>query len=305
MTKKQPESSLLLGLTAFIWGIAFVAQKSGASDVGPLTFSASRYFLGAIAILPCAYFFSEKKMPTAKRRLSLLAGSLCGALLFVASFLQQIGIQQTTVGKAGFITTLYIIIIPLIGLLFKQQVAKHVWFSVLLALVGMYLLCLTDGRFSIQSGDVYVFFCAIGFACQILIIDYFLPKVDPIYFAITQFFVAGLIALIFLPFFEPLDFSGIMSAKVSILYAGVISAGIGYTMQIIAQKHVQPILASMIMSLEAVFSLLAGFLILGDRLSSRELLGCLLVFVAIIFAQLPIDKIKQKIGKRNLAGRFD
>lgn len=244
-------------------------------------------------------------MPSAKRRLSLLAGSLCGALLFVASFLQQIGIQQTTVGKAGFITTLYIIIIPLIGLLFKQQVAKHVWFSVLLALVGMYLLCLTDGRFSIQSGDVYVFFCAIGFACQILIIDYFLPKVDPIYFAITQFFVAGLIALIFLPFFEPLDFSGIMSAKVSILYAGVISAGIGYTMQIIAQKHVQAVLASMIMSLEAVFSLLAGFLILGDRLSSRELIGCLLVFVAIIFAQLPIDKMKQKIGKRNLAGRFD
>lgn len=305
MTRKQLESSLLLGLTAFIWGIAFVAQKSGARDVGPLTFSASRYFLGAIVILPCAYFFSEKKMPTAKRRLSLLAGSLCGALLFVASFLQQIGIQQTTVGKAGFITTLYIIIIPLIGLLFKQQVAKHVWFSVLLALVGMYLLCLTDGRFNIQSGDVYVFFCAIGFACQILFIDYFLPKVDPIYFAITQFFVAGLIALIFLPFFEPLDFSGIMSAKVSILYAGVISAGIGYTMQIIAQKHVQPVLASMIMSLEAVFSLLAGFLILGDRLTIRELLGCLLVFVAIIFAQLPIDKIKQKIGKRNLAGRFD
>ncbi|MCJ1995844.1 DMT family transporter [Lactococcus piscium] len=305
MTKKQLESSLLLGLTAFIWGIAFVAQKSGARDVGPLTFSASRYFLGAITVLPCAYFFSEKKMTSAKRRLSLLAGSLCGALLFVASFLQQIGIQQTTVGKAGFITTLYIIIIPLIGLLFKQQVAKHVWFSVLLALVGMYLLCLTDGRVNIQSGDVYVFFCAIGFACQILFIDYFLPKVDPIYFAITQFFVAGLIALIFLPFFEPLDFSGIMSAKVSILYAGVISAGIGYTMQIIAQKHVQPVLASMIMSLEAVFSLLAGFLILGDRLTIRELLGCLLVFVAIIFAQLPIDKMKQKIGKRNLAGRLD
>ncbi|MGX6990853.1 DMT family transporter [Pseudolactococcus reticulitermitis] len=287
MTKKQLESCLLLMLTAFIWGIAFVAQKVGTTDVGPLTFSASRYFLGGLAVLPCAYFFADKKLTKAKLKTTLVAGAFCGVLLFVASFLQQIGIQYTTVGKAGFITTLYIIIIPLIGLGFKKKVSARIWLSVGVALLGMYLLCLTGGNFTLQSGDFYVFFCAIGFACQILFIDYYLPKVEPIYFAMTQFFAAALISLILLPFFEPLALTGIISARVSILYAGLVSAGIGYTLQIIAQKHVKPVVASMIMSLEAVFSLLAGFVILGDRLSSRELIGCALVFVAIILAQLP------------------
>ncbi len=294
MTKKQIESCLLLILTAFIWGIAFVAQKVGTTDVGPLTFSASRYFLGGLAVLPCAYFFADKNMTKAKLKTSLLAGSFCGVLLFIASFLQQIGIQYTTVGKAGFITTLYIIIIPLIGLGFKIKVSLRIWVSVAIALLGMYLLCLAGGSFTVQTGDFYIFFCAIGFACQILFIDYYLPKVEPIYFAMTQFFVAALISLILLPFFEPLELSGIISARVSILYAGLISAGIGYTLQIIAQKHVKPVVASMIMSLEAVFSLLAGFIILGDRLSSRELIGCALVFTAIILAQLPTKSANAK-----------
>lgn len=292
MSKKQIQSSLLLMLTALIWGFAFVAQKVGTATVGPLTFSASRYFLGTLAVLPCLYFFGEKNIAPAKLKKSLLAGSLCGAFLFVASFLQQYGIQYTTVGKAGFITTLYIIIIPLIGILFKKKVSWRIWASVALALFGMYLLCLTGTQFTVQTGDFYMFFCAIGFACQILWIDFYLPKVDPIYFAITQFFVAGVISLVLMPFFEPFDWAGIVAARGSILYAGLISAGIGYTLQIIAQQHVQPVVASMIMSLEAVFSLLAGYLVLGDRLSSRELLGCLLVFLAIILAQLPKRKAK-------------
>lgn len=292
MTKKQVQSSLLLMLTALIWGFAFVAQKVGTADVGPLTFSASRYFLGGLAVLPCFYFFGEKNLSTSKRRTSLLSGSFCGALLFVASYFQQYGIQYTTVGKAGFITTLYIIIIPLIGLLFKQKVSVKIWLSVLLAMTGMYLLCLSGGNFTLQAGDFYIFLCAIGFACQIMLIDFYLPKVEPILFAVTQFFVAGLIALILMPFFEPFDFSGIIAAKSAILYAGIISAGIGYTLQILAQKHVKAVVASMIMSLEAVFSLLAGYLVLGDQLSQRELLGCLLVFSAIILAQLPNRKSK-------------
>lgn len=286
MTKKRIEASFLLVLTALIWGVAFVAQQAGTTDVGPLTFSAIRYLLGALAVSPCLYFFADKKMSSEKFKTSLLGGVCCGMILFAASYLQQLGLMQTSVGKAGFITALYIILIPIISLFFGKKAGGQIWFSLVIALIGMYLLCMT-GSFSIQLGDFYVLLCAIGFAGHILVIDHFLPKVDAIYMAAGQFLVAGLISLILMLMFEKPVWSDIMQAKIPILYTGIMSSGVAYTLQIVGQRHVKPVIASMIMSLEAVFSLLAGFVILGDSLSSRELLGCALVFIAIIIAQLP------------------
>jgi drug/metabolite transporter (DMT)-like permease len=286
MTKKRIESSFLLVLTALIWGIAFVAQQSGTTNVGPLTFSAIRYLLGALAVSPCLYFFADRKMPPEKLKMSVIGGIFCGGILFVASYLQQLGLMQTSVGKAGFITALYIIIIPIIGLCFGKKTGAMLWFSLVIALIGMYLLCMT-GSFRLQSGDCYVLLCAFGFAGHILVIDHFLPKVDAIYLAAVQFLVAGLLSLILMFLFEKPVLADIMQAKIPLLYTGIMSSGVAYTLQIIGQKYVKPVVASMIMSLEAVFSLLAGFIILGERLSSRELLGCGLVFIAIILAQLP------------------
>lgn len=234
-------------------------------------------------------------MTKAKLKTSLLAGSFCGVLLFIASFLQQIGIQYRDCWQGWFHHHALYHHHPLDRARLQKKVSLRIWVSVAIALLGMYLLCPQRVVASLCKPVISIFsFVPSAFACQILFIDYYLPKVEPIYFAMTQFFVAALISLILLPFFEPLELSGIISARVSILYAGLISAGIGSTLQIIAQKHVKPVVASMIMSLEAVFSLLAGFIILGDRLSSRELIGCALVFTAIILAQLPTKSANAK-----------
>lgn len=295
-------NNLLLVLTAFIWGCAFVAQSVGMDYVGPFTFNAARSILGGIALLPVIYVMNrgkkkrdvlpdenmvkhaaEKKQ---ERKTLLLGGICCGAALAVASSLQQIGIMYTSAGKAGFITALYILIVPIIGIFLGKRAGKKVWIGVALAVVGMYFLCI-NGGFSIARGDFYVILCAVGFSVHILVIDHFSPKVDGVSMSCIQFFVSGILCGIPALIFEQPQIGGMLSAWMPILYAGVLSSGVGYTLQIVAQKKTDPTVASLLMSLESVFSVLAGWVILGERLSGREMFGCVLVFAAVILAQLP------------------
>lgn len=311
MKKTSWKSPLLLLLTAVIWGVAFVAQSVGMEYVGPYTFNFVRCIIGGFVLIPCIALLDRQRgkeadggpksamsgedgprsaamreEAAAGRKTLALGGICCGAALFVASNLQQFGIQYTTVGKAGFITALYIILVPVIGIFLKKTTGIRIWFSVALAVVGLYLLCITDG-FSIGFGDTLVLLCAAAFSIHILIIDYFSPKVDGVRMSCIQFFVCGLLSGIGMLIFETPSVSAILMAWMPILYAGVMSCGVAYTLQIIGQKDMDPTVASLILSLESVVSVLAGWLLLGQHLSIRELSGCVLMFAAIILAQIP------------------
>lgn len=293
------QSSAMLVLTALIWGVAFVAQSEGTKYVGAFTFNASRFIVGGIVLIPCIYFFRNRNRDKwaelsggeqkAQKRMGILGGVCCGVFICLASTLQQMGISHTSVGKAGFITSLYIIIVPVLGLFLKKKVGVNIWVSVAIAAVGMYLLCITDG-FSVGRGDLLVFLCAVGFSLHILVIDYFSPKADGVVISCVQFFTAGVISAVLMAVFEKPSWGAVLSAWAPVLYAGVMSCGVGYTLQVVAQKNVEPTVASLIMSLESVFSLLAGWVLLGQKLLLKEQLGCALVFCAIILAQIPTKK---------------
>ena len=281
MKTHKIRNSFFLFLTAFIWGTAFVAQSVGMDYVGPYTFICVRSFIAGIVLLPCIVILqkinpketvsrtrSEKK----RYRKTLVAGGvLCGLALGVASCLQQIGIQYTTVGKAGFITAFYIIIVPVLGLFFGKRCRLNIWIGVILALFGLYFLCMTEG-FSIGYGDAMVFFCALVFSIHILVIDYFTELVDGVKMSCIQFFVSGIVSGIGMILFEKPDPSSILAAWLPILYAGVLSSGVGYTLQIVGQKGINPTVASLILSLESVISVLAGMLVLGEKLNQREII---------------------------------
>ncbi|MGB4658608.1 MAG: DMT family transporter [Mobilitalea sp.] len=294
MKQKQISSSFLLAFAALIWGTAFVAQSVGMEFVGPFTFNSVRFILGGIILIPVIYLFHrndkinmDKEKATPKdRKILLIGGICCGCALAVGSSLQQFGILHTSVGKAGFITALYIVIVPIFGLFLKKKVRFMVWISVMIATIGMYLLSITEG-FHIGIGDLFVFLCAIAFSVHILLIDYFSPLIDGIKLSCIQFFVAGILCGLPMLLFESPQLSSIVNAAVPILYTGIMSSGVAYTLQIVAQKNVNPVVASLIMSMESVFAALSGWIILGESLSTRELTGCTLVFVAIILAQIP------------------
>lgn len=295
MKKTSYRNSLLLLLTASIWGFAFVAQSVGMDYVEPFTFNCIRSLLGGIVLLPVIFMINRGKSkpePTERKRSTqtLWAGGIiCGILLAAASSFQQIGIQYATVGKAGFITACYIILVPIFGIFLKKRCSPAVWVSVLLALGGLYLLCIKDG-FSIGKGDIYVFICAILFTLHILVIDYFSPKTDCVRMSCIQFFVCGIGCGVIMLFFESPQMVQILAAWQPLLYAGVMSCGVAYTLQIVGQKNMNPTVASLILSLESCISVLAGWLILGQKLSARELFGCVLMFGAIILAQLPVGQ---------------
>lgn len=298
MKQKTMKSNLLLALAAFIWGVAFVAQSVGMEYVKPFTFNAARFLIGGVVLIPCIFLIkktngkkndgtaADPKKQKEETKTGILGGICCGIALFVASSFQQFGVSYTTVGKAGFITALYIVIVPLLGLFLKKRVKWTVWLSVAIATVGMYLLCMTEGL-NIGKGDFYVFLCAICFSFHILIIDYFSPKADGVFISCVQFFTAGILALAATVLFEKPEISSILAAWAPILYAGVMSCGVAYTLQVVAQKNTDPVIASLILSLESVFSLIAGWVILGQKLSPKELFGCVLVFCAILLAQVP------------------
>ncbi len=291
----------ILSVTALIWGCAFVAQSAGMDYIGPFTFNVARSYIGFVVLLPCIALLDvlNNRKPTifgaaqspAQKKMLLKGGIVAGLILGLASSLQQIGIMNTTVGKAGFITTLYIIFVPIFGLFLKKSVDKNVWIGVALALVGMYLLCITSG-FSLGIGDTFIILCAIAFTFHILTIDHFSPLTDGVRMACLQFFVAGTINLIPMFLLEQPTFSAILAAWLPLLYTGVMSSGVAYTLQIVGQKYTSPTIASLVMSFESVFAVLAGWILLGENMSTREIIGCAFMFFAIVIAQLPQKKPK-------------
>ena len=289
----KTKHAFMLVLTAFIWGTAFVAQSVGMDYLGPFTFNGVRSIIGGIALLPCIAFLNKLNGAAGKTQGSkkdLITGGIsCGLLLFAASSLQQMGIQYTTAGKAGFITAFYIVIVPVLGIFLKKKTGWKVWSAVVLALLGLYFLCITE-KFSIGKGDILIFICALVFSVHILVIDYFSPKVDGVKMSCIQFFVCGIVSLPFMFVLETPKVGSMFAGIVPLLYAGVLSCGVAYTLQIVGQKNVNPAIASLILSLESCFSVLAGWLVLGERLSVRESAGCVLMFAAIILAQLPDKK---------------
>lgn len=288
-TLKTWKSPLLLLLTATIWGVAFVAQSVGMDYVEPFTFNGVRNLLGALVLLPVICGMSgERDVAEEKKdtKTLWLGGVLCGLCLCVASSLQQIGIQYTTAGKAGFLTAMYIIMVPVFGLFLKKKCSPFVGISIVLATVGLYLLSIKEG-FNIGKGDIYVILCAVVFSIHILVIDYFAPKCNGVKLSCIQFLVCGVLCSVIALVVEEPTISGILAAWLPIAYAGVMSCGVAYTLQIIGQKGMNPTVASLILSLESVISVLAGWLLLNQTLSVKEIIGCVIMFAAIILAQLP------------------
>ncbi len=297
---KNFKGSIMLLVTSLIWGTAFVAQSEGMNYVEPFTYNAMRTLLGGIVLIPVILLFRflDKRSGKGKTNYSLkdtiIGGLCCGAVLFVASSFQQSGIALTTAGKAGFVTALYIVIVPIIGIFLHRKMPLKMWLFVALALVGFWLLCIKQ-NFGISSGDMLVFAGAVFFAVHITVIDYFNGKgTDGVLMSCIQFFTAGLLMLICMFIFEKPAVSNIIGAGGTILYAGIMSCGVAYTLQILGQKHTNPTLATMLMSLESVFAALSGWLILGEKLSVKEFFGCVLIFAAVILAQLAGTDKQQK-----------
>ena len=296
MKTRQIKNVGILLLTAIIWGFAFVAQSVGMDYVGPFTFNCVRFFIGGLVLIPCIAILkkwngAEEQKKETDSRTEWIGGICCGIALATASCLQQIGIMHTTVGKAGFITACYILLVPIFGLFFHKKCGILVWIGVILAVAGLYFLCINE-NLTIGRGDLLVFLCAIVFAIHILVIDHFSPKADGVKMSCIQFFVSGILCLGPMLFLEHPHVVQLLAAWKPILYAGVLSCGVAYTLQIIGQKGMNPTVASLILSLESVMSVLAGILILHQTPTSREVLGCVLMFTAILLAQLPDPKKK-------------
>ncbi len=290
--KKSIKNAFLLLLAAFVWGTTFVAQDTAADTIEPFTFLFLRsiiacFFLSAvIRIFDKKGIVTEKPESPEKRKTLLIGGLCCGCILCFASYMQQSGMAYTTAGKAGFITALYIIFVPIAGIFFGKFPSPLLILSVILAVIGFYYLCLTDS-FSLSPGDARVLICSVAFTAHIMVIDHFSPKVDGIRLSLLQFMVVSLLSCILMLVFEHPDLSLIRRCLIPIFYAGIMSSGIGFTCQILGQEDVNPTVASLLMSLESVFSVLSSWLILGERMTSREILGSILVFSGVILAQLP------------------
>lgn len=297
----QYRNSFLLLITATIWGCGFVAQALGMEHIGPFAFTWARSFIGGVFLLCLMPLFDrirhsahERRGDAWKSKTLWIGGFVCGTLLFISESLQQFGILYTTVGKASFITALYIVIVPAVSFVLGRHVGGlKIWSAVGLAVVGLYLLCMTDDSFAIGAGDLLVLACAFSFSLHILVIDRYAPFVDAIRMSCLQFFVGSVWGMLMMLLFEPPTLQGMINAVWAILFAGVMSNGIAYTLQVVAQKGVNPTLASLIMSLESVVGVLAGWLILGQALTLREIAGCTVMGVAIVLAQLPSSLLKR------------
>ena len=303
---KRVQGNIMLLIAALLWGTTFVAQSEGMRYVEPFTYNAVRTLIGGTVLIPVIaafrMFSRKKEIPaenSTSRKTTVIGGICCGVVLFAASSLQQCGMTVTTAGKAGFITALYIVIVPLIELVIYRKTNILVWICVVIAAVGFYLLCIKEG-FEISRGDLLVLCCAVFFAMHIMVIDYFNSRnADGMVLSCIQFFTAGTLMAIAMFIFESPELKAILDAKYTILYAGIMSSGIAYTLQILGQKHTAPAAATLIMSLESVFAALSGWLVLHESLSVKETAGCTLVFTAVILAQLKSsDKTAEKIISR-------
>lgn len=310
-------NTFFLFLTAMIWGAAFVAQSVSMDYIGPFTFICLRSVIGGLFLIPVIIVLDgirkksqnesadvvnsenilhieteERQRLSWKNKQLIEGGIVCGIFLFFANCFQQTGIQYTTVGKAGFITTFYIIIVPLIGLFFKKYCGILTWIGVVIALAGLYFLCITQ-KLTIQRGDALILCCSVLYAGQILAIDHYNPFVDGVKMSCIQFLTGGVLSAVFMFLFENPSVAMILSAAGPILYTGIMSTGVGYTLQIVGQKGLNPTVAALILSLESVFSALSGYVFLHQVLTTRESIGCVLMFIAIVLAQLP--DIRRKV----------
>lgn len=299
MNAKKVKSTILLFLTAIIWGFAFVAQRVGAEYVGAFTFNGIRFLLGTLSLIPVILIFEKEKFNKEKFKKTLASGLLAGIVLFIASTLQQFGVEITgSAGKAGFLTGLYIVLVPLIRFVMGKKTSVLTFCGAVFAVVGLFFLCMTGDELSFGIGDIVLIIGAFFWAGHILVVDKFVNDISPLKFSMTQFFVCGFLSIIFALFTEDIELSAIQSAGIPILYGGFMSVGIAYTCQILGQRDADPTFASIVFSTESVFSAIGGAIILHEIMSGRGYLGCLLIFIGIILSQLDIPTLKQKICKK-------
>lgn len=300
--KKNTKGNILLLITALIWGFAFVAQTSAMDSVRPFTFLGVRFAIGSIILVPVIFIDRRIKIKKGidvsaeadNRKILLVGGVMCGLALFGGSFLQQLGIDNgADTGKAGFLTALYILIVPVFGLFLRKKVGVKIWLCVIAAMIGIYFLSVKEG-FSIGKADLLLVGCAVVFSVQIMFVDYFAPKVNPIKLSAIQFAVVSLIGLVFGIIFEKPQLGDLLNAAGPILFAGVLSSGVGYTLQVVAQKYTTPAEASLIMSLESAFALLGGIIILHQRPQAREYIGMAIMFASIMISQIDFGRRVKK-----------
>ena len=285
------KSNILLLITAAIWGFAFVAQRVSMEYLGPFTFNAARFILGSLSLLPLVFISRDQRPasgsihPHPGFKFVIFGGIAAGFMLFMGMSLQQVGLVYTTAGKAGFITSLYVVIVPILALFWKQPTNSGTWIGVSLAAIGLYFLSVTE-KFSIEFGDLLVFFCAFFWAGQVLIISWLSPRIQSVKLAFTQFVVCACLSLVVAVIFEDISWTALTQAIWPILYSGILSSGVAFTFQVIAQRHTHPAHASIIMSMEAVFAAIGGWLLLNEVLSMRGLLGCGLMLGGMLLSQL-------------------
>lgn len=304
---KNLKGSLILLLTAIIWGTSFVSQKLGMNYIGPFTFGASRFLLGALSLLPVILLldkrnkdkmsYEENSKLSFRNRDLIVGGILCGCAIFLGASFQQIGIVYTTAGKAGFITALYMVLVPIFGIFLGKKTELYTWLGVIIALFGLYLLSIKEG-FSMEKGDAIVLIGTIFWALHIIIVDRYVDKVDGVKLSCIQFITAGILSLIAAFIAEEPRISEIIASAGPILYSAILAVGVAYTLQIVGQKYTDPTLASIILSLESVFSVISGAIFLSEYMSSREVLGCILVFIAVIISQINPKEILETVKAR-------
>lgn len=292
---KSLQGTLILALTALVWGISFVSQSESMNYIEPNTFNGIRTILGCISLLPVIFVLDSQKkkkntyVPMTKQNKSDLikGGIACGIFLCLASTLQTYGLKYTTAGKSGFITALYMVFVPIVSVFLGKKIRPSVLFSIAIAIVGMYFLCIKKGSFEINIGDVLTLICSLIFTFHILVIDHFSAKVDGVRLSCMQFLVGGSINLVLMFLLEDPQIDLILKCTAPILYSGLMSCGVAYTLQIVGQKYAEPTVASLVMSLESVFAAIAGWILLSEAMNGREIMGCFLMFAAIILVQLP------------------
>ena len=291
MPNKAMQANLMMLLAASIWGFAFVAQRIGMETMGPHWFNSLRFFIGVVALTPVVIWMDRTQAkisiegPKSSTNSLLMGGAVAGLLLFIGATFQQVGLQYTTAGKAGFITGMYIFFVPLIGLFFRMKTGLGTWLGAAIALWGLYLLSINED-FTLSKGDTLQLICAVAFAGHVLMIGYLASRMDTVKLSLVQFFVAGLLAMILALYFEQLTWGMIKSTAVPLLFAGVMSTGIAYTLQTIAQQHAHPSHAAIILSSEGVFAVIGGFLLLNEVLPAQGLLGCGLILAGMLMSQL-------------------
>jgi drug/metabolite transporter (DMT)-like permease len=289
MNSQALKADLLMFIAAVIWGFAFVAQRQGMETMGPFLFNGVRFLIGVVALSPVVWFLSKKPQKTHKAEVStkklIFAGTVAGLLLFGGISCQQVGLQYTTAGKAGFITGLYIFFVPLIGLFLGQRTGSGTWLGATIALFGLYLLSIQED-FSIAEGDLLQLICAVFFAAHVLVIGYLAKRMDPLKLSLVQYLVCGFISLFIAVVIEVISWDMIVATTIPLLYAGIMSSGIAYTLQVVAQQHAHSSHAAIILSLEGAFAVLGGWLLLDEHLPARGLLGCALMLTGMLLSQL-------------------